>query len=94
MNPDPLLLQGSLREISTRLQSGEWTPTRLTESALEAARRGATSRAFLMIDEAGARTQATALEATGPSGPLWGLPVSVKDLFDVRGLPTTCGSPF
>lgn len=28
------------------------------------------------------------------SGSALGLPVSVKDLFDVRGLPTTCGSPF
>jgi Asp-tRNA(Asn)/Glu-tRNA(Gln) amidotransferase A subunit family amidase len=47
-----------------------------------------------MIDEAGARAQAAALEASGPRGPLRGFPVSVKDLFDVRGLPTTCGSPF
>lgn len=27
-------------------------------------------------------------------GPLASLPVSVKDLFDVAGVPTTCGSPF
>ncbi len=93
MNPNPLI-QWSLRELSTALQSGELTPTQLTGIALESARRSAVSRAFLMIDEAGAQAQAQALEAAGPGGPLWGLPVSVKDLFDVRGLPTTCGSPF
>ena len=94
MNPEPLLLRGSLGEISARLQSGELTPGQLAESALEAARRGARSRAFLMVDETGARARAAALEASGPGGPLWGLPVSVKDLFDVAGWPTTCGSPF
>jgi len=94
MNPERLLLQGSLQEISARLHSGELTPGRLAGSALEAARRGARSRAFLMVDEAGARARAAALEASGPGGPLWGLPVSVKDLFDVAGWPTTCGSPF
>ena len=94
MNPDPLLLQGSLQEISARLLSGALTPGQLTGSALEAARRGASTRAFLMVDEAGARARAAALEASGPGGPLWGLPVSVKDLFDVAGWPTTCGSPF
>ncbi len=93
MNPNPLI-QWSLRELSTALQSGELTPTQLTGIVLESARRSAVSRAFLMIDEAGAQAQAQALEAAGPGGPLWGLPVSVKDLFDVRGLPTTCGSPF
>ena len=93
MNPNPLI-QWSLRELSTALQSGELTPTQLTGIALESARRSAVSRAFLMIDEAGAQAQAQTLEAAGPGGPLWGLPVSVKDLFDVRGLPTTCGSPF
>ena len=93
MNPNPLI-QWSLRELSTALQSGELTPTQLTGIALDSARRSAVSRAFLMIDEAGAQAQAQTLEAAGPGGPLWGLPVSVKDLFDVRGLPTTCGSPF
>ncbi len=93
MNPNPLI-QWSLRELSTALQSGELTPTQLTGIALDSARRSAVSRAFLMIDEAGSQAQAQTLEAAGPGGPLWGLPVSVKDLFDVRGLPTTCGSPF
>ena len=35
----------------------------------------------------------TALAAGADAGPLAGLPVVVKDLVDVAGLPTTCGSP-
>ncbi len=93
MTANPLL-QGDLREVSARLQSGELKPTHLVASALAAARTGACSRAFISLDEAGAISRAAELEAAGPGGPLWGLPVSVKDLFNVRGLPTTCGSPF
>ena len=30
--------------------------------------------------------------ATGETGPLLGVPVSIKDVFDVEGVPTTYGS--
>lgn len=93
MNPIPLH-QTSVRELSRRLHRGEWTVPEVTDSALAAARANDRSRAFVWIDEAGARARAEALASEGPGGPLWGLPVSVKDLFDVAGLPTTCGSPF
>jgi len=93
MNPIPLH-QTSVRELSRRLDQGEWTVPEVTGSALAAARANARSRAFVWLDESGARSRADALAAHRPAGPLWGLPVSVKDLFDVAGLPTTCGSPF
>ncbi|WP_405863757.1 amidase [Streptomyces sp. NBC_00005] len=46
-------------------------------------------RAWVRVDTEGAR--AAALQA--PDGPLRGLPFGVKDIIDVAGLPTECGSP-
>lgn len=86
--------EASIRDLSSRLHQGDLTPSDLTQSALDAAAAGFRSRAFLWRDDPGANARAAELAATGPGGPLWGLPVSVKDLFDVAGLPTTCGSPF
>ncbi|MDF1855878.1 amidase [Pseudooceanicola sp.] len=44
-----------------------------------------------LIGEAEAADRSMALD--GPSGPLHGLPVAVKDLANVAGLPTSMGSP-
>ncbi len=55
-----------------------------------------TIHAWALIDEAGARQTAT--ERTGEAalgrwrGPLHGIPVGIKDIIDVQGLPTSAGS--
>lgn len=53
-------------------------------------------KAFLYVDAAGALARAQeidALIAAGQDlGPLMGVPVGVKDLLAVEGMPTTCGS--
>jgi aspartyl-tRNA(Asn)/glutamyl-tRNA(Gln) amidotransferase subunit A len=53
--------------------------------------------AFATIDEAGATARAAAIaddiEHGHDPGPLAGVPVSVKDILDVAGLPTRWGSP-
>ena len=41
-----------------------------------------------------ARLAEAALMGGGPQGWLHGIPVAVKDLVDVKGLPTSCGAPF
>ena len=46
--------------------------------------------AFVVVDEDGARRAAEALPRQ-PRGPLHGIPVAVKDLIDVAGLPTALG---
>ncbi len=71
-------------------------PVELTERALE--RIAATDgelRAWALVDADGARAQAKTARARaerGNPGPLHGLPVGVKDLIDVAGLPTGGGS--
>jgi Asp-tRNA(Asn)/Glu-tRNA(Gln) amidotransferase A subunit family amidase len=51
-------------------------------------------RAWVHVDRDGARAAARRIdEATGPLAPLSGMPVGVKDVIDVAGLPTGCNSP-
>lgn len=50
--------------------------------------------AVVYQDRAGARAAAKACDAaTAPTGPLHGVPVTVKECFDWRGHPTTWGDP-
>jgi Asp-tRNA(Asn)/Glu-tRNA(Gln) amidotransferase A subunit family amidase len=82
-----------LRELGHRLRTGMVAPGALIRKALAAARTPPHVRAFVWLDDAAAleRSQKFSPETAGPLG---GLPVSVKDLFDMAGQPTTCGSPF
>ena len=69
----------------------------VAERALAAARASQdTINAFITITEDLARAQAAAVDARIAAGedpgPLAGLPVAIKDLFDVAGVPTTAGS--
>jgi len=52
--------------------------------------------AFSLVDPTFARRQADQLDRElsdgAPRGPLHGIPLGVKDIFDVEGLPTKCGS--
>jgi Asp-tRNA(Asn)/Glu-tRNA(Gln) amidotransferase A subunit family amidase len=63
------------------------------ERALEAAEAREELGAFWALDREGALRAAAELEgqARGGRGPLAGIPVAVKDLYDVAGLPTSAG---
>ncbi len=93
-NAGPPPLAGLLRKLAT----GETTSAALTEAALDRARdpAGEGARVFTALYDDGARAQAAAsdaLRAAGVAqGPLAGLPVSIKDLFDVEGEVTRAGS--
>lgn len=85
----------SIAEASRRLVSGELSPVALTQACLErAAALEDSLKAFITLDTDGALDQARAAEKRGGGAPLHGIPVAIKDLIDVAGLPTTAASRF
>src|SRR5262249_31463247 len=79
------------------IRAGERPSAGLVDGGLQR-RRAAdrTVKAWIPVDEAGARSAARAADAaveTGTTlGPLHGVPIGVKDIIDVAGLPTTAGA--
>ncbi|HEX2217067.1 MAG TPA: amidase family protein, partial [Xanthobacteraceae bacterium] len=97
--PSPLVADpGSLQALQQAVEEGRTDPVRLLEKSLariEAAEQQVQS--FCWIGREGAIRQAQQLksEAAGGEmrGPLHGIPVAIKDVIDVAGLPTKAGSP-
>lgn len=80
------------------LRAGETTAEALYEEACERhSRYGATLGAYITWDPDGARATARAADMAfrcgSDLGPLQGLPVSVKDIYGIKGLPVFAGSP-
>src|SRR5207248_824032 len=81
---------------------GWWTmPTatateRVDASLAAIAEHGARTNAFILVDAEGARAMARAVDEERrrgvDRGPLHGMPISIKDLIDVAGQPTTAAS--
>lgn len=86
----------SLVEAAAAVRAGRVDAVELTEACLARADATRDLGAFSHLDHAGARLQAAALSrqlaASGPRGPLHGVPVAVKDIIDVVGLSTLGGS--
>jgi aspartyl-tRNA(Asn)/glutamyl-tRNA(Gln) amidotransferase subunit A len=92
------LLARPARELAAQVRAGEVTPTELLETVL--GRIEATDgevKAYLHVRADEARREAENAERElregRDRGPLHGLPVSVKDLVEMKGEPTTYGSP-
>jgi len=85
-----------LLEAKHLLETGKTTPLALLEEALDRARAYEDRNALAYLDEEGARAEALRLteELKGgrTRGPLHGLPLTVKDLFPVKGMPTRAGT--
>lgn len=88
----------TIESLAAELAAGRTTSRQLTEAALARALdpAGEGARVFTRIDTERARAAAEASDLLRAAGmvrsPLDGLPVSVKDLFDVAGQVTTAGS--
>ncbi len=86
----------TLESLATALESGATTSRALTEACLEQAEKGQGPKAFVLLDRAGALAAADAMDALRQAGQhpsrYAGIPISVKDLFDVQGQVTRSGS--
>lgn len=88
-------IPSSLSAVRTALSAGELKPSELLELVIAGVMaREPDLHAWTHLDLEGARS--AAIQADGmPSekrGPLWGVPFAVKDIIDVAGMPTRCGS--
>jgi aspartyl-tRNA(Asn)/glutamyl-tRNA(Gln) amidotransferase subunit A len=97
MTPDTVCWL-SIEELGRRYRARDLSPVQVTRAILD--RIGELNerlKSFVLVLDAAALRDAQASERRhrdgAPHGPLDGVPVSVKDLFDVAGLPTTAASP-
>jgi aspartyl-tRNA(Asn)/glutamyl-tRNA(Gln) amidotransferase subunit A len=93
----------SIRGLRRALAEGAETPSALAVEALAHSNGNASLNTYLWEDTEWTLRDAVGAEAMargkdGPFGdgrsPLWGLPISVKDCFDLEGAPTSCGVEF
>lgn len=103
MTASPAVHSISIRALRSALANGVTQPTRLANQALANSNRNAGRNTYLWQDPEWTRAEAASVEAMpasagGPFGDgrdtLWGLPISVKDCFDLAGAPTSCGVQF
>ena len=79
----------SARAIAQAVSTGELSAVEVTRHHLDRIEEHAALNALITVDHDGALASAR----RGPTGPLAGVPLVVKDLIDTAGLRTTYGSP-
>ena len=94
---------GTIRDLRAALARGVVKPSQLVAEALARSNGNASRNTYLWQDTAWTLAEAARAEAI-PRGdgdifgdgrsPLWGLPISIKDCFDIAGSPTSSGTKF
>jgi aspartyl-tRNA(Asn)/glutamyl-tRNA(Gln) amidotransferase subunit A len=85
-------------ELAAKIHAGEVSSVEVTQAHLDRITAiDDTVHAFLQVDTQGALTAARLVDedvAAGrpPASPLAGVPLALKDVFTMSGIPTTCGS--
>jgi aspartyl-tRNA(Asn)/glutamyl-tRNA(Gln) amidotransferase subunit A len=80
-----------LAALRKSLADGATTPATIAEDVIAHANTNASHNSYIHFDPEVLRHQAETLD---PSAPLYGVPISLKDLFDLTGTVTTAGSAF
>ncbi|MFN7426420.1 MAG: amidase [bacterium] len=98
MNPDTALHHLGAAELAQRIRRGELSSRTLVAHCLDRiARFNPALNAVVLLRGAEALAQAdaadTALRAGATTGPLHGVPVTIKECFDWTGTPSTFGRP-
>ena len=87
----------SIGEASGLIKKGEISPVELTESVLDRVSRldGELNTYITVMGEKAidaAKTAEKEISSGGYRGPLHGIPIGLKDIFVMKGVPATCGS--
>jgi Asp-tRNA(Asn)/Glu-tRNA(Gln) amidotransferase A subunit family amidase len=83
----------SVRDLVAGSHENRWTAVDATRACLERADAlEPVIRAWEFLDSAHALARAKEVDAAGTRGPLHALPVAIKDIIDVAGMPTRYGS--
>jgi aspartyl-tRNA(Asn)/glutamyl-tRNA(Gln) amidotransferase subunit A len=91
------LLRRSAANLAGVIASGEVSAREVTQAHLDQIQAvDGSVKAFLHVDAEGALAAADAVDARRAAGealsPLAGVPLAMKDIFTITGMPTTCGS--
>ncbi len=94
---EPPATEWTIASLAADIRAGKLSPVEATRACLDRiARLDGRLRAFITVDAEGALGAARALEADASAGrwrgALHGVPVAVKDLCHLRGLPCSCGT--
>jgi Asp-tRNA(Asn)/Glu-tRNA(Gln) amidotransferase A subunit family amidase len=89
------IIQSPITDIRQKVIDGEVTARELATAALSKANSSPAGNTYLAIDERDiAKQLSTSSPGAGESQLLRGIPISVKDCFDVRGYRTSIGSRY
>lgn len=87
-----------IHQAAEAIREGQISPTELLDQCLTRIRdHDGDVRAWVLVDEEAARREAVVMTIEAGEGrfrgPLHGIPLGIKDIIDVAGLPTEAGSP-
>jgi aspartyl-tRNA(Asn)/glutamyl-tRNA(Gln) amidotransferase subunit A len=85
----------TIAEARADLDARRVSPVELVDEVLDAIEGGCELNAYIHVDADGARAaarEAEAAPAAAAAAPLAGIPICVKDVIDVAGMPTTAGA--